>query len=158
MEKEFHVRLSEVVDELYSNLRLMLYYPILDAAYNIEPLNKYSRVQLSILRLISIHDGSMLLRDVAEYEKLSVFNISKILNPMELVGLIERKHAPGNKVMLSITQEGKDIVNGAENMVTEKSMALFNENMSDEKQQEMFRLVTELSDFLKNNPISPSKR
>lgn len=154
MEKEFHTRLSDAVDRLYSNLRLKLYYPVTNAAYSIEPFNKYSKIQLSILRLISLNGKEMLLREVAEYEKISVSNISKILNPMEIGGLIERKHIKGNRIMLVITENGEKLINCLEAKVTEQSMELFNKYMSDEKQTEMLELITALSDFLDDNPIS----
>ena len=155
MDRDFHNKLSHITDELYSHLRRGLYYPVLVNTSTHKNVKNYSNVQLSILRYLSIH-GESSIQEVAFYKQLSLSNFSKIIKPLLLGNLIDRKQGKDNRAFISNTKEGEKFINDLEEQMALETMRIFNESMSDEKQKELFTLIDKLNVFLRENSLSVS--
>lgn len=153
MDREFHNKLSHIIDELYSHIRSGLYYPVLVNTSTHKAVKNYSDVHLSILRYLSIH-GESSIQEVAFYKQLSLSNFSKILKPLLTGNLITRKLGKDNRAFISNTEEGEKFISGLEEAMAIETMGIFNENMSDEKQQRLYELIDQLNVFLRENSLS----
>ncbi len=101
-----------------------------------------SSPQVKVMHILAQADGAMTLGDLASATVRELNSISTLTSRMQKKGLVKRVKKPGeDKAYVTLTEKGKDIYN---NTVTEQSIYLIYDALSDEEKTELSVLLKKL--------------
>jgi DNA-binding MarR family transcriptional regulator len=101
-----------------------------------------SAPQVKVMHILAQADGAMTLSDLASATVRELNSISTLTSRMQKKGLVERVRKPGeDKAYVTLTEKGKDIYN---NTVTEQSIYLIYDALSDEEKRQLSVLLEKL--------------
>lgn len=98
-----------------------------------------------ILRILDESDGEVLAGDVAREMNVSTARVARALNYLEEKSYVARggSASDARKVVISLTDEGKDALEKRKRSISEIVSPLF-ANLTDEETAELFRLLNKV--------------
>jgi DNA-binding MarR family transcriptional regulator len=101
-----------------------------------------STPQVKVMHMLAQGNGGMTLGELASATVRELNSISTLISRMQKKGLVRKVKKPGDdKAYITLTDKGKDIYN---NTVTEQSIYLIFDSLSDEEKNELSVLLQKL--------------
>ncbi len=98
--------------------------------------------QVKVMHTLAHEDDAMTLGDLASATIRELNSISTLIRRMQKKGLVKKVKRPGDdKTYVTLTEKGRDIYN---NTVTERSICLIYDALSDEEKKELSLLLDKL--------------
>ena len=108
MEEKQEKLISDVIDMLFEAKKTIDYLPILPA--------KIRKSHLQVLQMVSkVHQvkGEVKVTDISKGLKITSHNITKLLNELEQINMVQKKHSSIDRrvVLIELTKHGEETLN-----------------------------------------------